>query len=90
MSRRGKAIEGLKQHGGYRHARGSEPGHRSPSRQGSIKPPEPHSPRRLPHAASYTFLSGRLGFGGASIRFWSSLGFGFPLPSPGFGAFTPV
>ena len=36
------------------------------------------------------FFSGRFGCGGASIRFLSSPGFAFPLPLPGFGAFTPV
>jgi hypothetical protein len=39
----------------------------------------------------YRFLIGRLGFGGASIRFWSSPRFGLPPPPPeGLGAFTPV
>jgi len=41
-------------------------------------------------AGGQMFFSGRLGCGGASIRFLSSLWFGFPLPLPGFGAFTPV
>jgi len=43
-----------------------------------------------PNRAGQMFFSGRLGCGGASIRFLSSTGFGFPLPLPGFGAFTPV
>ncbi len=42
-------------------------------------------------AVGQMFFNGRLGCGGASIRFLSSPGLGLPLPPlPGLGAFTPV
>ena len=85
-----------------RHANGGRKPDANVRRWGMDNPDKPASPTRRPETcrrgpgardSAYRFLSGRLGFGAASIRFLSSARAdgGLPPPPPSFfGSFTPV